>query len=206
MTAFTFMRKLLLYLLLAISINSFAQRAAVTDSLKRELDKAQTTAQKVYILDILSRAAMNIMPEEGEKYGKQLIEIAEESRDRGLMVKAYQSNGMRCGYLAGNKNYVNRAIEYFNQALSIARENKMEEEVGATLLHLSRTYLAIPDNDKALSYATQATSILSTLNNDSLRIEAYYKFGDVCLVRNDNTCSEKLSGGLTYGGGFKKGR
>lgn len=181
----TVVRKFLLFSLLLVFINTSSQQAAVIDSLKKELAKAQTAADKVHLLDIIARTSMRVSLEEGEKYGKQIIEVAEESRDRVLMIKAYQSNGTRCLYFGGNKNNINRSIEYYNKALAIAKEKKTDEEVGAAMLLLSRSYLAIPDKDKALTYATQATSILATVNNDSLKIEASYKFGDVCLVRND---------------------
>lgn len=181
----TSVRKIFLILLLITSIRGAGQSANIIDSLKKELAKAQTPGDKVYLLDIISRAVMNGSLEQGEKYGKQIIEVAEESRDRPLMIKAYQSNGTRCSYFAGNRNFTNRAIEYYNNALSIAKERKMDDEAGATMLLLSRVYLVIPDKDKAFSYATQAMSILNTGKNDSLKIESYYKFGDVCLVRND---------------------
>jgi tetratricopeptide (TPR) repeat protein len=181
----TVARKFFLFLLLLTFVNGFGQSVAIIDSLKRELAKAETARDKVYLLDIISRASMNVSLEEGEKYGKQVIEVAEESRDRELMIKAYQSNGLRCSYFAGNKSFLNRSIEYFNTALAIAKEKKIDEEVGATMLHLSRVHLVIPDKDKAFTYATQAISILSTLDNDSLKIESNLKFGDVCLVRND---------------------
>jgi tetratricopeptide (TPR) repeat protein len=198
-------RKLLLCLLLVPCISGFAQRTSVTDSLKKELAKANTPAEKVYLLDILSRAAMNASPEEGEKYGKQIIEVAEESRERPLMIKAYKSNGLRCSYFGGNRNYINRSIDYFSKALAIAKEKKIDEEVGATMLHLSRAYLSVPDKDKALNYATQAFSILSASGNDSLKIEASYKFGDVCLVRNDKILAlRSYLSGLRMAEGLKK--
>ena len=101
---------------------------------------------------------MNVKPAEGDEYGKQLIAVAEESRDRKLMFKAYLSNGTRCAYFASQKTYSDKAIGFYNKALNLARQNRMEEEVGAAQLHLSGLYLMIPDNEKALSYATQAIS------------------------------------------------
>jgi tetratricopeptide (TPR) repeat protein len=175
---------LLLLLFTTVYVQAQGQAAAV-DSMKRALAKTPDIAGKVYWLDVLSRTLMNVDMKEAEKYGNQLIEIAEESRDRKLMITAYISNGNRCSYFAGTKDFINRSIDYYNKALDIAKQNRLDEETGKALLKLSSINLAVPDKDKALSYANQAFSIISTVNNDSLKAESYNIFGDVYLVRND---------------------
>ena len=176
----------LLLILLFASVYVQAQgQAAAVDSMKRALAKTPDIAGKVYWLDVLSRTLMNVDMQEAEKYGNQLIEIAEESRDRKLMITAYISNGNRCSYFAGTKDFINRSIDYYSKALDIAKQNRLDEETGKALLKLSSINLAVPDKDKALSYANQAFSIISTVNNDSLKAESYNVFGDVYLVRND---------------------
>jgi tetratricopeptide (TPR) repeat protein len=175
---------LLLLLFASVYVQAQAQAAAV-DSMKRALAKTSDISGKVYWLDVLSRTLMNVDMQEAEKYGNQLIEIAEESRDRKLMVTAYISNGNRCSYFAGTKDFINRSIDYYNKALDIAKQNRLDEETGKALLKLASINLAVPDKDRALSYANQAFSIISTVNNDSLKAESYNVFGDVYLVRND---------------------
>lgn len=174
-----------LFLLLIVFGSAQAQQAAAVDSMKRGLAAVQTAEDKVYWLDMLSKTLMNVDLAEADKYGAQLIEIAEESRNRTLMVKAYLSNGTRCSYFAGQKEYINRAIDYYNRALDIARRNRMDQETGEVLLKLGHIHLSIPDKDKALNYINQAFSIISTLNNDSLKTEAHNHYGDLYLVRND---------------------
>ena len=138
-------------------------------------------------MDNLSRTLMNVNLQEADEYGKQLISLAEESRDRQLMIYAYMSNGVRCSYFAGQKDYAKRSIEYYNKALDIARQNKFEDKIGAAQLRLAAIYLTIPDKDKALSYANQAFSLISTLTNDSLKAEAHNTYGHVYLNRNEKT-------------------
>src|SRR4030095_1895454 len=130
-----------------------AAQQAVIDSMKKVLAMAKTDEEKVEALDLLSRTVMNVSLKQADDYGNQLITLAEESRDRKLMIKAYMSNGTRCSYFAGMKDYTTRAIDYFNKALSIAKQKKMDDDAGAAYLKLSTAYLAIPDKDKALSYA-----------------------------------------------------
>jgi tetratricopeptide (TPR) repeat protein len=178
----------LLFFIIILSVcKTFSQQAAAVDSIKANYAKAKTPEEKVYWLDNLSRTLMNVNLPQAEEYGKQLIAVAEESRDRKLMVKAYMSNGIRCSYFGGQKEYTTRSIEYFNKALEIARQNKMEEEIGAAQLKLCAIHLAIPDKDKALNYINQAFSLISTLNNDSLKSESHNSYGLVYQARNEKT-------------------
>jgi tetratricopeptide (TPR) repeat protein len=180
------MRKIICLLLLLIPwVCSFAQQAAAVDSMKRTLATAKTAEEKVELLDALSRTLMNVNLQEAEDYGKQLVTLAEESRDRHLMIKAYMSNGTRCGYMNGLKDYTNRSIEYYNKALAIAKQNRYSDDIGAAYLRLSSMYLSIPEKDKALNYANQAFSIISSLKSDSLKTEANNALGNVYLSRND---------------------
>ncbi|HET6721250.1 MAG TPA: tetratricopeptide repeat protein, partial [Chitinophagaceae bacterium] len=180
---------LLFFIFIFPVASTFAQQAAALDSMKAAFAKATTAEDKVFWLDMLSRTAMNVNPGQAEEYGKQLITLAEETRDRKLMIKAYVSNGIRCGYFTGQKDYTARSIEYYNKALQIARQNKMEEETGAIQLKLCAIHLAIPDKDKALNYINQAFSLISTLKNDSLKAEAHNSYGLVYQARNEKTLS-----------------
>lgn len=173
--------------ILILPFISQAQQAAALDSMKSVLAKAKTPEEKVYWLDNISRTAMNVKLELAEDYGRQLITYAEETRDRKLMFKAYMSNGIRCSYFAGQKDYTTRSIEYYNKAWEIARQNKMEEEIGEVQLKLSAIHLTIPDKDKALNYVSQAFSLIATLKNDSLKAESHNSFGLVYQARNEKT-------------------
>jgi tetratricopeptide (TPR) repeat protein len=176
----------LLFFCFLLTVQIRAQEAAAADSLKKAFETATTIEEKVERLDELSRVMMNVNPEKAEEYGRQLITLAEESRDRKLMFKAYLSNGDRCGYLANQKKYSDKAIEFYNKALELARQNRMAKKTGQAQLHLSAIYLALPDNEKALSYVTQAFSLISTLSDDSLLAEAHNTYGRVYMAKNEN--------------------
>ncbi len=182
-----FVRLLHLFILLLTCYYAGGQQAAAVDSLKAAVNEAKTDEEKVFWLDNLSRTLMNVNLKEADKYGQQLITFAEETRDRKLMVTAYISNGLRCSYFASQKEYIYRSIEFYNKALAIARQNKMEPEIGGIQLRLASIHLAIPDKDKALSFVSQAFSLISSLSNDSLLAEAHNTYGTVYLTRNDKT-------------------
>jgi tetratricopeptide (TPR) repeat protein len=174
----------ILYLLISHSCFS-QQQAAAVDSIKKAVAESKTLEEKIENLDNLSRTLMNVDLKEADKYGQQLITEAEESRDRRMMIKAYMSNGTRCSYFAGSKDYTQRSLGYFNQALTIAKQNKFDDAIGAVDLKIAGVYLSIPDKDKALDYTNQAFSIISTLNDDSLKAESHNTYGRVYLARND---------------------
>jgi tetratricopeptide (TPR) repeat protein len=178
------------FFLLGLSIlpaRSRSQQAAAIDTMKIAVAKAKTAEEKVYWLDLLSRTAMNVNLAQAEEYGKQLIVFAEETRDRKLMVQAYISNGERCGYMAGQKTFLNRSIGYYNKAMDIARLNKMEEQIGEIQLRLASIYLTASDKDKAFQSINQAFSLISTLKNDSLLAESHNSYGLVYQAKNEKT-------------------
>lgn len=178
-----------LFLLTLFYMSSRAQQAAAVDSLKKALGAAKTTEEKIFWLDNLSRTLMNVNQAEAEVYGQQLITVAEESRDRKLMIRAYLANGVRNSYFKGQKIYTEKAIGHFEKALAIAQQEKMEDEIVAAQLQLAEIYLAVPDKDKALKYITEAFSRINTLKNDSLKVEANIGYGKVYLSRNEKTLS-----------------
>src|SRR6185436_8758800 len=105
--------------LILFSISGMAQQTEVVDSLKAGLARAVIIEDKFYLMENLSRVLMNVNLQEAEKYGSELIRLAEESRNRKLMVRAYVSNGVRCSYMRGQKSFMDRSIGYFNQALDV---------------------------------------------------------------------------------------
>jgi len=118
--------------------------------------------------------------------GSQLITLAEESRDRKYMFKAYLSNGTRCSYMASQKVYSDKALGFYNKALELARQNRLTEETAIAQQHQALFYLMIPDKEKAFAYITQASSLTATLPNDSLRAESFNIFGQVYQAKNEN--------------------
>lgn len=183
---YRYMTRLLLSLiLLACVLPIFGQQAAAIDSMRLAVSHARTTEEKAYWMDMLARTLMSVDLAQSEKTGQELIELAEESRDRKLMIFAYRSSAVRYSYYGGQKESTEKSISYYNKALNIARDNKLDAETGGILLRLANVYLMVPDKDKALGYANQGASIISTLNNDSLQVETENTFGQVYLLRNE---------------------
>ncbi|MEO6668890.1 MAG: hypothetical protein ABIN36_05410 [Ferruginibacter sp.] len=179
------MRKIAFLLIgIFIFLASYSQ-TAVVDSFKRELAKASTDEQKVTLLGYLSRTLMNVSLPESDKYGQQMIEVAEMSRDRKLMIKAFLANGDRYSNLSGRKDNIDKAINYYNLALDLARTNKLDEQTVSSYISLSEISRAIPDGDKALNYCNQAYSYVNLIKNDSLAARVNLEFGSIYLLKSE---------------------
>ena len=176
---------ILLLILFFLSGRSRSQEAAAFDSLRQAVAESRTDEERVFWMDKYALAMMNVDPRRSDSLGKALIELAEQSRDRRLMVKAYMSNGQRNGFFGSNMERQKQAIEYYNTALGIAAANKLDDLRGGVLVRLSMLYASMLEKEKALNYANQASSVISTLKDDSLSIEAQLAYGNVYLLRND---------------------
>ena len=173
-------------LLLIVSLSARSQEAAAVDSLRKAMAKANTLEQKFPMMEELSRVLMNVNPKQSDDMGSQLITLAEESRDRKYMFKAYLSNGDRSSYMASQKAYSDKAIEFYEKALALAKQNRMIEETGTAQLHLAMLYLMIPDKEKALSIASEAKSLLENQSNDSLKAESLNVEGQAYQAKRGN--------------------
>ena len=185
------MRKLIAVLALGIlPLLSIAQaQLAIIDSMKKLVANAKTDREKVEQLGYLCRTLMNVNLAEADKYGSQMIEVAETSRDRKLMVNALLVNGERYSYLSGRRENIEKAIAYYQQALDLARQNKLDEEMVTAYLYLSEVSRSIPDAVKALDYCNQAFSYIGTLKNDSLTAKVHLEYGSVFLAKNEKLLS-----------------
>jgi hypothetical protein len=87
-----------LFLLLACIVPycvGYAQSSKLIDSLEGRLSKATNVADRIMWMGDLSKLYMGLNNEKSEAYGAQIIEIADSSRDRELMVKSYLYNAER---------------------------------------------------------------------------------------------------------------
>lgn len=185
------MRKLYFIICLCCITATSRSQTAIIDSFKLQLAKATGNEQKIEVLGYLSRTLMNVNLAEADKYGLQMIEVAEMSRDRKLMVKALLTNGERYSYLAGRKENINKAIEYYNKGLELARKNKLDEQVVSAYLYLSEVSRYMPDLEKALSYSNQAYAQTGLIKNDSLNARVHLEYGLVYLAKNEKILALK---------------
>lgn len=183
-------RSCFIFLCTLFSLAAFSQGSVVND-FKDELAKATTAEEKVEVLGNLCRVLMNVNLQEADKYGQQMIEVAEMSRNRKLMVKALLTNGERYSYLAGRKDNQDKAVNYYMQGLELARKNKLDEDVVKAYLQLSEISRYRSDAEKALVYCNQAYSTTGMLKNDSITARVHFEYGSVYLLKNEKILALK---------------
>lgn len=182
------MKKFLTLVCLAVCIVTSGQNSAL-DTLKSRLSRAANSKEKVDILGKLARASMSTNIPEADKYAEQMVREAEFSRDRRLMVKALLVQGERFSYFTFKKDFIQKSIDYYNQALELARANELDEEAAKAYLGLSEVHASIPELDIALNYTTQAMGIISTTNNDTLLVSVYNSFGYLYQMKKERILS-----------------
>jgi tetratricopeptide (TPR) repeat protein len=164
-------------LLLVFNIfSASAQQSQVTDSIIQLYNKETSLPEKARLAGELSQIFMAIDTLSSEKWGNQAIEDAEISRDRKAMFKSQLDNGIRMDYIAARTGYSAKALEYMDNALRMAKENKLEKEQAESLLWKAYVYQANSEIDQAMAQTTQALTLAQAVGNDSLLAACYYSF------------------------------
>ena len=132
---------------------------AVIDSMKQQLQQANTDKKKVELLGYLCRTLMNADLAEADKYGQQMILVAEQSRDRELMVDALLVNGERFSYLSGRRDNIDKAISYYQRGLELARKNKMDKAMSGLTSIFPKFREAYPMRKRHSTTATRPIHI-----------------------------------------------
>jgi len=161
-----------------------AQKDYLADSLKKGLSLAHTDAEKVFLLDELALYYSGLDNDLAADYGAKAMATAELSRDRKLIVRAYLRDGGRWLTMASLAN-IELALQSYQHAEKMAKDNGLDEELGYVYTSLSRVYRAKGEHDKAINYNNQALSIASGSNSDSLKVVAYNSMGNTYRMRNE---------------------
>ena len=156
-----------------------------TDSLKQNLSRATTAEQKVKILDELAQFYMGVDRKQSDEYTRQQTQIAEDSRDRKLMIKALFTNSLRFYNMAGRQDNITTGISYAQKALDLAKTSHLSEYEAWAYLLLVKGARSNGENDKALNYNNLALSLASSSENDSLKINCFNSIGNTYLSKNE---------------------
>lgn len=162
-----------------------AQKDPELDSLKREVNRQHTDADRVNALFRVGMSYIRLNHDSSDVYAVKALEIAETSRDRKLMARAFILNGSRYASMPELTKDILQAREQFQNAEKTARDNGLDEELAYAYLGLADVCREQQENEKALSYNNQALSIAGALKDDSLRVEAYLSVGDTYKARNE---------------------
>jgi len=172
-------------LLLLIVYATSAQKDFLADSLKKNLSIANTDVSKVNALADLSDYYGTVDASLSKSYGDQAMEVAELSRDRKLIAATWLKAGFRLLNKPGVANNTTIAMDCFQHAEKVARDNDLEDELGFAYVGMARAVRGLGDYGKALNYNNLALSIASASGNDSLKVIAYNSMGNTYRYRNE---------------------
>lgn len=170
--------------ILCLCVRTTAQSNSLADSLQKEYAHAKDPKKRAQVLEELAWVTMSINPAQADKYGEEQIQIAERSRDKEAIVKAYTANGMRCGAMAGMLDYTSRAMDYYGKALAIAQKNHLSNKESFILLQEANLQLKVPDIDNASKLLDKASTIVMQNNDDSAHAVIAIVRGNIQLERN----------------------
>lgn len=185
------MRKCCIVFILSLQwLTGFAQRLnPVIDTLNKKLAQAKSAAERVEILGNLSKVYINENFMASDSIGKLMIREAELSRDRKLMTEALLVNGERNSFFASRKENFDKAVNFYEKALEMSKENKLDKQIARSYLALSSIYRALPDADKAFGYVNEAFSYVTILNDDSLKALSFIELGNVYGLKREKLLS-----------------
>lgn len=185
------MRKCYTVIILSLVwLNVPAQRSnPAIDTLNKKLAHAKSTAERVEILGNLSKVYINENYTASDSIGRLMIREAELSRDRKLIAQALLVNGERNSFFSTRKENFDKAVSFYEQALELSKQNKLDKEVARSYLALSAIYRSVPDADKAFGYVNEALSYVTILNNDSLKVLSFIELGSVYGLKREKLLS-----------------
>jgi tetratricopeptide (TPR) repeat protein len=180
------MKNILLLLLILITLNLFAQKDTAIINLEKKLETTQNVSDK---LDIVFKIATKYNvenPVASEAILRKGIFIAEESRDREMMIKARRYAGNFYTQLASLKEYSTKALSYTNEALELCKKTKgIEAEKIASNIQMAKLQRRIGDNAAAKKYNEAAIAIAEQTNDDSLSMVTKLSYGHTQLANGD---------------------
>lgn len=177
----------LLICILFVSLSAtHAQDNPYTDSIKVNLDKATSAYDKIIWLGELSRFYLASNRPLSDKYANEMLQIAEESRSRELIILSQLNNARRFSNYTAQVENINAARKILQKALELAKANHLPEYEAWAYIYLALCERENSDYDKALSYNNLALSLAANSDNDSLRVNTYISLGNTYLARNDN--------------------
>ncbi len=180
------MKNFLLSLLFFSTLTSFAQKDTSIIRLEKNLWATTNVSEK---LDIISKIAVKYNlenPKACEEILNKGIFIAEESRDREMMIKARRIAGNIYAQMTSIKEYADKGINYTTEALELCKKEKgIEKEKILCNGQMARLLRSTGNNAAAKKYNEIAIAIAEEFNDDSLIVATKLGYGRTQLANGD---------------------
>lgn len=188
------MKNIFLAILLLTVINSYAQNDSAIKNLEVKLNAATDAAEKINIVQKLAEKYNLESPEKCQDILSKGIFIAEESRNRELMMKARRIAGQVFGQMNNLKEYSTKAVTYTQEALDMSKTipGCYKEKVLCNM-QMARLQRIQQHNGDAIKYNETALENALESKEDSLIVIAKIGYGNTQIA-----AGEKLAAFKTY--------
>ncbi|MBS1772030.1 MAG: tetratricopeptide repeat protein [Bacteroidetes bacterium] len=172
------------YLTLLLGFNGYGQKRAIIDSLLLVLPQMKEDTSKVNLLKKLSFMYSEVNTDEGIKYGKQSLALAEQLAWKPGISKASNNIAMNYFIRADYK----RSLEFYFKALKINEELANKNGMAINLSQIGVVYYRQQNYTKALDYYFKGNVIFEQLGDKN---GIANNLGNMGLVYMDEGDSDK---------------
>jgi hypothetical protein len=175
----------LLLAFLPLFFTASAQITDYIDSLNRQLAHAITVPDRMYWLNEQATYYIGFDNRRTEELGARLLAIADSSRNREWMIKAFLYSADRYYKFGYEQQSINKGLEYSQKAFDIAKASHLDEYICWAYLALASGYRSNGELDKAINSNNMALSVASSIDNDSLKTYIYNSLSETYLGKNE---------------------
>lgn len=158
----------LLLMLIAgcLQLHCYAQPSAeqLIDSLKRELGKNLTEAQKAKVYGDLSWYYNSVSLDSAFRYGNEALAMARRIHDQTLIAQSLND----LGAIYFIKGEIDKSLELYNQSLDIRKKENDEEGIASLHFKIAGVYFKKSAFEQAMSYYLDALRYYETSNNENV--------------------------------------
>jgi tetratricopeptide (TPR) repeat protein len=189
------MKKGIVLLIAALlTLHSYAQKDTTVKRLQQEVAAAKTVSGKIDVLFKLAEEYILENPAACQETIDKAIYIAEESRDREMMIKARRLAADLYNQVTSIKEYATKADAYGKEAMEMCNKGSgMQKEKILCNMLMSRLLRNKSNFTEAKKYNQLAVTLSDEMDDDSLRVMARLTFG-----RTQLTADDKLDAFKTY--------
>ena len=110
---------------------------------------------KVKVLNQLSQAYLDKLPDKSLEYGKQALELAERSNNEKEKVNSLNNIGLAYNKLRNIEN----SLKYYNEALQIAKNINFKKGTALSLFYIANNNRILAKYEKSIKFSLKAYQI-----------------------------------------------
>ncbi len=159
------------------------------DSVKNGDESKNAAIKRIDYLNSSINAVLSDNPKMGDSLALVMLQVAEFSRDRELMCRAYTSLARQYINYADYRNNLSLGLQYAHKCLELAKASGMDQFTISSYLSLARISRKKSDNQKALEYNNLALSLAVNYGNDSITSVCYSGLSNTWMNMNNKLSS-----------------